>query len=62
MVSVVLGKASAEAMVEEFNGKLTAAERDNHWSHYCEPTDMKPGTDPILATKYWWQDREVRRA
>ena len=62
VVWVIRGKALAAQMVEEYNRKLTTSERQDGWGHYRERTDMKPGTDPELATKYWWQDRETRQA
>jgi hypothetical protein len=62
VVWVIRGKDPAARMVEEYNRKLTALEQHDGWGHYFVRTDMKPGTNPKLATKYWWQEREMRRA
>ena len=61
VIEVVEGEACASLLVETYNEKLTPQERAEGWSYFASRTGrLKPGADPVLATKMWWLECHAR--
>ena len=62
VVQVVRGRGRAEITVDIWDGKLSQEEKAAGWTHFLEPTSLKPGTDPKFATQVTRLKSVVRRA
>ena len=51
VVAIIQGKRNAESELKKLEDAQRPADRHEGWRYFLEKTDLKPGTDPLQATR-----------
>ena len=62
VVAVLKGKTIAETTVAQIEREQRAQDRQEGWRYFIEKTDLRPGMDPLEATKLRQTRLEVRES
>jgi hypothetical protein len=59
---VIKGRNNADSELKKFEDSQGSSDRQEGWRYFVEKTNLKPGTDPIEATRLRQAELECRES